>query len=147
MSEWYVAVDGKQQGPFSEAEVIERIRSGQLGRGAHVFTHGMANWEPIGSRQPFAAALGVTDASPPPPPRMGAHEIDYEIFGEEMQFVEITLDPGEACIAEAGSFMYMDPGIQMETIFGDGTRSRRAAGSWASCSRPASACSPASRCS
>ncbi len=50
-----------------------------------------------------------------------AHEIDYEIFGQEMQFVEITLDPGEACIAEAGSFMYMDPGIQMETIFGDGS--------------------------
>ncbi len=38
-----------------------------------------------------------------------------------MQFVEITLDPGEACVAEAGSFMYMDPGIEMETIFGDGS--------------------------
>jgi uncharacterized protein (TIGR00266 family) len=52
---------------------------------------------------------------------MGAHEIDYEIVGQEMQFVQITLDPGEACIAEAGSFMYMDPGIQVETIFGDGS--------------------------
>ena len=122
MSEWYVAVDGKQQGPFTEAEVIERIRRGQLGRNAHVFTQGMANWEPIGSRQPFAAALGVTDGvAAAAAARMGAHEIDYEIFGEEMQFVEITLDPGEACIAEAGSFMYMDPGIQMETIFGDGS--------------------------
>jgi uncharacterized protein (TIGR00266 family) len=48
-------------------------------------------------------------------------EIDYEIFGEEMQFVEITLDPREACIAEAGAFMYMDPSIEMETIFGDGS--------------------------
>ncbi|HBL26278.1 MAG TPA: TIGR00266 family protein, partial [Acidobacteria bacterium] len=38
-----------------------------------------------------------------------------------MQYVEVTLDPGEACIAEAGAFMYMDPGIQMETIFGDGS--------------------------
>jgi uncharacterized protein (TIGR00266 family) len=38
-----------------------------------------------------------------------------------MQFVEIALDPGEATIAEAGAFMYMDPGIQMETIFGDGS--------------------------
>ncbi|HEX2252004.1 MAG TPA: TIGR00266 family protein, partial [Thermoanaerobaculia bacterium] len=47
--------------------------------------------------------------------------IDYEVFGEEMQFVEITLDPQEACIAEAGAFMFMDPGIQMETIFGDGS--------------------------
>ncbi|MEM6457282.1 MAG: TIGR00266 family protein [Acidobacteriota bacterium] len=47
--------------------------------------------------------------------------MDYEIFGEEMQFVEVTLDPQEACIAEAGAFMYMDPSIQMETIFGDGS--------------------------
>ena len=121
MSEWFVAVDGKQQGPFSEQELIDRIRKGQLGRRAHVYTHGMADWEPIGSRQPFAAALGANESSPPPPPRTAAHEIDYEIVGQEMQFVQITLDPGEACIAEAGSFMYMDPGIQMETIFGDGS--------------------------
>ena len=49
------------------------------------------------------------------------HEIDYAIHGEEMQYVEITLDPQEAVIAEAGSFMMMDPDIQMETIFGDGS--------------------------
>jgi len=128
MSEWYVAVDGKQQGPFSEADVVERIRRGQLGRSAHVFTQGMADWEPIGSRQPFAAALGVTESSPPPPPRMGAHEIDYEIVGQEMQYVDITLDPGEACIAEAGSFMFMDPGIQVETIFGDGSAQSQSGG-------------------
>ncbi|HLU65047.1 MAG TPA: TIGR00266 family protein [Kofleriaceae bacterium] len=50
-----------------------------------------------------------------------ADQIDFEIFGAEMQFVEITLDPGEACIAEAGSFFFMDPGIEMQTIFGDGS--------------------------
>lgn len=49
------------------------------------------------------------------------HEIDYKIFGEEMQFVEIELDPNETVIAEAGSFMYMKEGIQMQTIFGDGS--------------------------
>lgn len=49
------------------------------------------------------------------------HEIDYRILGEEMQCVEIELDPRETAIAEAGSFMMMDDGIQMETIFGDGT--------------------------
>ena len=53
---------------------------------------------------------------------MNAHEIDYEIFGEEMQFVEIELDPQETVVAEAGSFMMMDDGIQMETIFGDGSQ-------------------------
>jgi uncharacterized protein (TIGR00266 family) len=50
-----------------------------------------------------------------------AHEIDYRIHGEEMQCVEIELDPAETAIAESGSFMMMDDGIQMETIFGDGT--------------------------
>jgi uncharacterized protein (TIGR00266 family) len=50
------------------------------------------------------------------------HEIDYKISGEEMQCVEIELDPQETVIAEAGSFMMMDDGIQMETIFGDGSR-------------------------
>lgn len=52
---------------------------------------------------------------------MRAHEIDYEIFGEEMQYVEIELDPQEIVIAEAGSFMMMDNNIQMQTIFGDGS--------------------------
>src|SRR3954467_9041315 len=50
------------------------------------------------------------------------HEIDYKIFGEEMQFVEVELDPLEAVVAEAGGMMYMDDGIQMETIFGDGSQ-------------------------
>ncbi|MDP9230781.1 MAG: TIGR00266 family protein [Bacteroidota bacterium] len=50
-----------------------------------------------------------------------AHEIDYYIHGEEMQCVEIELDPGETAIAEAGSFMMMDDGLTMQTIFGDGS--------------------------
>ncbi|TNE54917.1 MAG: TIGR00266 family protein [Bacteroidetes bacterium] len=50
------------------------------------------------------------------------HEIDYFIKGEEMQMVEIELDPKETALAEAGSFMYMDEGIEMETIFGDGSK-------------------------
>lgn len=49
------------------------------------------------------------------------HEIDYRIYGEEMQCVEIELDPQETAIAESGAFMMMDDGIQMQTIFGDGT--------------------------
>jgi uncharacterized protein (TIGR00266 family) len=49
------------------------------------------------------------------------HEVDYKIFGDDMQFVEVELDPQEAVVAEAGGMMYMDAGIQMETIFGDGS--------------------------
>jgi uncharacterized protein (TIGR00266 family) len=51
------------------------------------------------------------------------HEIDYKIYGDDMQFVEIELDPMEAAVAEAGGMMYMDDGITMETIFGDGSQS------------------------
>lgn len=52
---------------------------------------------------------------------MNNHEIDYEIFGDDMQFVQVELDPGETVIAEAGSLMMMDDGIHMETVFGDGS--------------------------
>ena len=51
-----------------------------------------------------------------------AHEIDYRIYGEEMQYVDVELDPGETAVAESGAFMMMDDGIQMQTIFGDGSR-------------------------
>ncbi len=47
------------------------------------------------------------------------HEIDYKIFGDDMQYVEVELDPMEASVAEAGGMMYMEEGIEMETIFGD----------------------------
>ena len=52
------------------------------------------------------------------------HEIDYKIFGEELQYVEIELDPGETAVAEPGAFMMMDDGISMQTIFGDGSQQR-----------------------
>lgn len=50
------------------------------------------------------------------------HEIDYKVFGDDMQYVEVELDPNEATVAEAGGMMYMDDGIEMETIFGDGSQ-------------------------
>lgn len=50
------------------------------------------------------------------------HEIDFKIHGEELQFVEIELDPNETAIAESGAMMMMDDGIQMQTIFGDGSQ-------------------------
>lgn len=57
-----------------------------------------------------------------------SHEIDYEIFGEEMQYVSIELDPNETAIAEAGSFMMMDHGVEMATIFGDGSAASQSGG-------------------
>ena len=57
-----------------------------------------------------------------------AHEVDFKILGDDMQFVEVELDPGESAVAEAGAMMYMTDGIQMETIFGDG--SQQQSGVW-----------------
>ncbi len=127
MSDWYIAIGGQQQGPHSLHELLPRFKSGELKPDTHVFTDGMSDWATASERSEFGPAFGgdPTVALPAPPPSLAgrgrADVIDYEIFGEEMQFVEITLDPGEACISEAGAFMYMDPGIDMETIFGDGS--------------------------
>jgi hypothetical protein len=52
---------------------------------------------------------------------MAMDVVDYEIRGAEMQFVEVELDPGEAAVGEAGSMMFMDAGITMDTVFGDGS--------------------------
>lgn len=57
-----------------------------------------------------------------------AHEVDYKIFGDDMQFVEIELDPQETVLAEAGAMMYMDEKIKMETIFGDGSEAEQGKG-------------------
>jgi uncharacterized protein (TIGR00266 family) len=80
----------------------------------------MKGWVPASTVAEFA---GAVQAAPPPPPAgtKAADEVDYEIFGHEMQFVEIELDPGESVVAEAGGMMYMGNGIQMQTIFGDGS--------------------------
>lgn len=53
---------------------------------------------------------------------MAMDVVDYEIKGAEMQYVEVELDPGEAAIGEAGSMMFMDAGIEMDTVFGDGAQ-------------------------
>ena len=59
---------------------------------------------------------------------MNSHEIDFELFGDDMQFVEIELDPRETVVAEAGAMMIMDSSIEMETIFGDGSNSSGSGG-------------------
>ncbi|MDR0424511.1 MAG: TIGR00266 family protein [Clostridiales Family XIII bacterium] len=51
-----------------------------------------------------------------------ADEVEFKVFGEDLQFVEIMLDPNESIVAEAGGMMYMDSAIRMDTVFGDGSR-------------------------
>jgi len=129
---WYIGINGQQQGPMGTQQVIDLIRTGQVTAHAYAFGQGLPGWTPITQVPAFAPAFHG-GAMPPPPPPPGpaptaADQIDFEVFGEEMQFVEITLDPGEAAIAEAGSFFYMDSGIEMTTIFGDGSAQSQAQG-------------------
>lgn len=70
----------------------------------------------------FLKRKGFPLRKPIPREFEGAHEIDFEIYGDDMQFVEVELDPSETAIAEAGAMMYMEQGINMETIFGDGSK-------------------------
>jgi len=118
-SSWYVAVNGRQEGPFSTQQIIAGKQSGIYSDSTYVWRQGFTDWQELSRCPEFNSSVAV----PPPHPFNKAHadEIDYEIFGSEMQFVEIELDPGESAVAEAGSMMYMSDRIQMHTIFGDGS--------------------------
>jgi uncharacterized protein (TIGR00266 family) len=124
--QWYMAIGGHQVGPVSQDDVITNLRNGTIDGNTLVFATGMKNWTPLKEVPELASYLsggaGARTSVPPPiVPGRRAHEIDFRILGSEMQFVEVELDPGESAIAEAGSMMYMTSGIQMETIFGDGS--------------------------
>ena len=132
--QWYMAIGGQQVGPVTEQDVVNAIRSGSADATTLVFVGGMEGWTPLRDVPKFQPHLPA--AAPPPPaapaytapqvPR--AHEIDYRIEGEDLQFVEVELDPGESVVAEAGALMYMTAGVQMETIFGDGSGQAQAKG-------------------
>ena len=145
--QWWMAIGGHQVGPVVEEELVANIRNGSVDAGTLVFTRrdGQLDAAARGASAravPAAAPAPAAAAAPPVVPGARAHDIDFKILGTEMQFVEVELDPGESAVAEAGAFMYMTPGIEMETVFGDGSAvsSRRTAASWARCSARASAC-------
>ena len=131
--QWYMAIGGHQVGPVSQEDVVTNLRNGTIDGNTLVFSAGMANWTPLKDvpamaaylTSPASRAAAAAAAPPPITPGKRAHEIDFRILGSEMQFVEVELDPGESAVAEAGSMMYMTPGIQMETVFGDGSQQQR----------------------
>jgi len=122
-AQWYMAIGGQQVGPVTEQDVVNAIQGGSADAQTLVFVAGMENWTALRDVPKFHSHL--RPAAPPPvaaPPSLPrAHEIDYKIVGEDLQFVEVELDPGESVVAEAGALMYMSQGIAMETIFGDGS--------------------------
>ncbi|MGE0444958.1 MAG: TIGR00266 family protein [Vicinamibacterales bacterium] len=130
MQQWYMAIGGHQVGPVSQDDVVTNLRNGTIDGNTLVFRAGLSNWTALKDVPELAAFLTDTrpGATPPPPPPIAgrrAHDIDFKIVGSEMQFVEVELDPGESAVAEAGSMMYMTPGIAMETVFGDGSQQGR----------------------
>lgn len=121
--DWHLSYDGAIFGPMDTAGAREEAR---LHPDALAWKEGFGEWLPVRS----LAELTPPDSSrtapaPPPPPlpgrRTAADEIDFRVVGQEMQFVEVELDPGESAIAEAGAMMYKDSSVHMEAIFGDGS--------------------------
>ena len=132
-TEWFMAIGGQQVGPVTEQDVLNAIKSGSAEAATLVYTSGMTDWTPLREVAKFQPHLKPTARPPLPPTQQApsvprAHEIDYKIEGEDLQFVEVELDPGESVVAEAGALMYMTAGIQMETIFGDGSGQNQAKG-------------------
>ncbi|MEK6674301.1 MAG: TIGR00266 family protein [Planctomycetota bacterium] len=115
---WYYVQAGQTVGPVTREELIRALAGGD-GPQTLVWGPGVPEW----TEARHVGQLGLGHAAPSPPPRaVGAKrsdEIDYEIFGDDMQFVQITLDPGEVVVAEAGGMMSMTQGIEMQTVFGD----------------------------
>ena len=120
MSQWFFSYNGQQVGPLDDAAAIAQARKNSNG---FAWRDGLSAWTPIGEVAELSSVAG-TSVMPVgmPPPRSGAQrsdEVDYKIVGNDMQFVEIELDPGESVVAEAGAMMYKDAAVELTTVFGD----------------------------
>jgi hypothetical protein len=125
MHQWFISYNGQQMGPLDHATAVAQATKNPNG---HVWRQGFAEWIPLSACTELSAGSGTALNAPPPPTSRRADEIDYKIYGEDMQFVEIELDPGESAVAEAGSMMYKEATVQMETVFGDGSSSGQGGG-------------------
>lgn len=137
MATWHYADSNKQQFQIDESQLGTAIQQGAITPHTPVWTSGMANWQAAGQVlaglfQTHAPLAAAADGGPPPleggglstsaAPPVQAHEVDYEIFGDDMQIVEVELDPGETVIAEAGAMNYIEPDISFEAKMGDGSQ-------------------------
>lgn len=125
MHQYHLLLDGKPQGPFSLTQAQEKI-GGR--KDVMVWREGFTDWlaaSQVGELEAPGSSPSPTSVAPPPAPESSTprvcDEVDFTLYGSEMQFVEIELDPQESVIAEAGSMMYKEASVEMETIFGDGS--------------------------
>jgi hypothetical protein len=139
-----MAIGGHQVGPVTQDEIIANLRNGSIdARDARVHRRDGQLAEDQGrvrvsrrSRRWRGPPAGRPTAAVPPGRR--AHDIDFVIHGNEMQFVEVELDPGESAVAEAGVMMYMTPASRWRPSSATAAAGREAACS-TRCSAPASA--------
>ena len=134
---WFLAYNGQQIGPLEDAQARAQAQANPHGL---AWRDGFAQWLPIQQVPELAPVMSPPGGMQPPPATYGAapgngtwgagpapgpevsDEVDYKIVGSEMQFVEVELDPGESAVAEAGAMMYKAPCVEMDTLFGDGSR-------------------------
>jgi len=115
---WYYADGQKSVGPITLSELKAALPT-IAGRETLIFGPGLVQWTAAKHVDDVMETAEAPTAPPPPRTDRAADEIDYEIFGEEMQYVVVELDPQEMVIAEAGAMMFMTSGIKMETKLGD----------------------------
>lgn len=125
--QWYFMINNQQQGPFDEGQAIQVAAKYP---NTVCWREGLPNWVPVDSIDEFINADKIIPPKPPAQFSGGkvADEVDYVIYGEDMQFVEIELDPQESAVAEAGAMMYKNPSITMDTVFGDGSQNDNTGG-------------------
>jgi len=118
MTQWYLSYDGNHTGPFDPSQAAAQARKNPNG---YAWREGFAEWLPIHQLAELTAAPPQVPAPPPKGSPGRSDEVDFKVMGNEMQYVEIELDPGESVVAEAGAMMYKDRSVEMQTIFGDGS--------------------------
>ena len=133
MKTWFYLDKQAQRKQVLESELAALGNAGEIAPDTHVWSQGMPNWVKAQEAMPelFSDEL-AEGAAPPPPlptgvmqgpePGQKCHEVDYEIFGDDMQLVEVELDPGERVIAEAGAMNYLEDDITFEAKMGDGSK-------------------------
>lgn len=122
MRTWYYVRDGKRVGPVTEGQLASLAGNGQLQPSDYVFTEGMSSWQPASTVSGLPFGRGTSVTSSPDHSRAAASGVNHQILGDDLQVLEIMLDPGMTVIAEAGAMNYMEDGIAYEARLGDGSQ-------------------------
>ncbi|MBK1834639.1 TIGR00266 family protein [Roseibacillus ishigakijimensis] len=129
METWFYLDKQNQRKEAREDELGSLANSGEISPKSLTWREGLPEWVPAGESLPGLFADRGAVAPPPipanvvvgPAPGQKCHEVDYELFGDDMQIVEVELDPGETVIAEAGAMNYVEQDITFEAKMGDGS--------------------------